>query len=227
MARYIQSKRMTEEAIFVRIALNQNLLWSHGKPSQRRQNREQRQSHPKFPVQIRTGALQTLALTLLRFFAHPNPANSWCTGEGSNLRRSKDRQIYSLLPLTTRPPVPNHPTDEDLSVGTPVQSPCTPRFNPLQRVNSAHPAPPGKSPAHRSLHLSGITAEDRPGAKNFKRRLNLLPLQSPYSAFLKWSWRRDLNPRPSDYKSDALPAELRQPFPPGKRPGDRKSARAH
>ena len=25
-----------------------------------------------------------------------------------------------------------------------------------------------------------------------------------------WSWRRELNPRPSDYKSDALPAELRQ-----------------
>ncbi len=31
----------------------------------------------------------------------------------------------------------------------------------------------------------------------------------------RWSWRRDLNPRPSDYKSDALPAELRQPV--GKR----------
>ena len=28
--------------------------------------------------------------------------------------------------------------------------------------------------------------------------------------FVSWSWRRDLNPRPSDYKSDALPAELRQ-----------------
>src|ERR1700704_3954972 len=27
-----------------------------------------------------------------------------------------------------------------------------------------------------------------------------------------WSWRRDLNPRPSDYKSDALPTELRQQF---------------
>src|ERR1017187_10181330 len=26
-----------------------------------------------------------------------------------------------------------------------------------------------------------------------------------------WSWQRDLNPRPSDYKSDALPTELRQP----------------
>src|ERR1700743_3987505 len=39
---------------------------------------------------------------------------------------------------------------------------------------------------------------------------NLLPLQSRI-CLLKWSWRRDLNPRPSDYKSDALPAELRQP----------------
>ena len=27
---------------------------------------------------------------------------------------------------------------------------------------------------------------------------------------LRWSWRRGLNPRPSDYKSDALPTELRQ-----------------
>jgi hypothetical protein len=29
---------------------------------------------------------------------------------------------------------------------------------------------------------------------------------------LCWSWRRGLNPRPSDYKSDALPTELRQHF---------------
>src|ERR1700690_23000 len=34
-----------------------------------------------------------------------------------------------------------------------------------------------------------------------------------------WSWRRDLNPRPSDYKSDALPAELRQPVHSGNQPG--------
>jgi hypothetical protein len=27
----------------------------------------------------------------------------------------------------------------------------------------------------------------------------------------KWSWRRDLNPQPADYKSAALPVELRQP----------------
>ena len=36
-----------------------------------------------------------------------------------------------------------------------------------------------------------------------------------------WSWRRDLNPRPSDYKSDALPAELRQPEQPCCLPQDR------
>ena len=31
--------------------------------------------------------------------------------------------------------------------------------------------------------------------------------------FVSWSWRRDSNPRPSDYKSDALPTELRQQIP--------------
>ncbi len=31
------------------------------------------------------------------------------------------------------------------------------------------------------------------------------------ASFLFKSWRRDLNPRPTDYKSVALPAELRQP----------------
>ena len=34
-----------------------------------------------------------------------HPILNWCTGEDSNLRSSKERQIYSLLPLTTRPPV--------------------------------------------------------------------------------------------------------------------------
>src|SRR5262245_23477306 len=35
-----------------------------------------------------------------------------------------------------------------------------------------------------------------------------LELQPTYC---RWSWRRDLNPRPADYKSAALPTELRQP----------------
>jgi hypothetical protein len=37
-----------------------------------------------------------------------------------------------------------------------------------------------------------------------------LPLRlCPQTASI-WSWRRESNPRPSDYKSDALPTELRQ-----------------
>ena len=36
------------------------------------------------------------------------------------------------------------------------------------------------------------------------------PARVKRECFLKWSWRRGLNPRPSDYKSDALPTELRQ-----------------
>ena len=58
----------------------------------------------------------------------------------------KERQIYSLLPLTTRP----------------------------------------------SLRL-----------KN--------KISSSFKLMAFWSWRRDLNPRPADYKSAALPTELRQP----------------
>ena len=34
----------------------------------------------------------------------------------------------------------------------------------------------------------------------------------PQLSFICWSWRRDLNPRPPDYKSGALPTELRQQF---------------
>src|SRR5215470_8826343 len=57
-------------------------------------------------------------------------------------------------------------------------------------------------------------SRQKPAASNLKGNLlevflsrctSLAPRSPP-----NWSWRRDLNPRPSDYKSDALPAELRQ-----------------
>ena len=51
---------------------------------------------------------------------------------------------------------------------------------------------------------------------NGVRWKNLLPLTESAACrknFVLWSWRRDSNPRPSDYKSDALPTELRQQFP--------------
>jgi hypothetical protein len=60
----------------------------------------------------------------------------------------------------------------------------------------------------RSLHAgksSEWSALEKPVAANRVRRLP--------KKFVLWSWRRDSNPRPSDYKSDALPTELRQQFP--------------
>src|SRR5215471_19825535 len=41
-------------------------------------------------------------------------------------------------------------------------------------------------------------------------RLRRLPENLGSEELVFWSWRRDSNPRPSDYKSDALPTELRQ-----------------
>jgi hypothetical protein len=53
----------------------------------------------------------------------------------------------------------------------------------------------------------------------------LLPSPPPAGQFFYarcrarfWSWRRDSNPRPSDYKSDALPTELRQQLGKGASP---------
>ena len=48
--------------------------------------------------------------------------------------------------------------------------------------------------------VSGLTAET-----GFRKSQVILTYVSRY-----WSWREDLNPRPADYKSAALPAELRQ-----------------
>jgi hypothetical protein len=45
----------------------------------------------------------------------------WCTGEDSNLRSSKERQIYSLLPLTARPPVPICPSVKKPGAGNSTQ----------------------------------------------------------------------------------------------------------
>ena len=60
------------------------------------------------------------------------------------------------------------------------------------------------------MQLSGITAELRPSDHKSRSPANLCRFGLPGLGSVAWSWRRDLNPRPSDYKSDALPAELRQ-----------------
>ena len=82
-----------------------------------------------------------------------------------------------------------------------------------------HPSPP--EPLPRTPQRPGFrTDQPAPEVGSLRRTgptLNqplragkLSPLRPLVSASVLWSWRRDLNPRPSDYKSDALPAELRQ-----------------
>jgi hypothetical protein len=101
--------------------------------------------------------------------------------------------------------VPICPGVKKTSAGNSTQLPA--------QLSSAHAATSGRSP-----ELPDISPEvdsprsQNPGAQNLVPAGQLLPLSSPVPASVLWSWRRDLNPRPSDYKSDALPAELRQLF---------------
>ena len=153
--------------------------------------------------------LSRLAKPLAGFSGPPIQKTSnqqWCTGEDSNLRSSKERQIYSLLPLTARPPVPN-------------PYPCVKPAAEDPSQTCAYPQKTGfraYCPTRRTSGLSEHAPQwDRRGGQT-RRYKTAAPAKTaaasgPGSYFLKWSWRRDLNPRPSDYKSDALPAELRQP----------------
>ena len=84
--------------------------------------------------------------------------------------------------------------------------------NPLRCLASAHAATPGYFRTHEPAPELGSPRRTgpaliQPAPVNFRRFGSLV------SASFLWSWRRDLNPRPSDYKSDALPAELRQLIP--------------
>jgi hypothetical protein len=101
----------------------------------------------------------------------------------------KERQIYSLLVLATHPPVPRKQPRRQVLVPSKVF---------LQIPNSGNETQKGLvSERHQPLYFSR------------KDLLRLTPLPITKRTFW-WSWRRELNPRPSDYKSDALPAELRQ-----------------
>ena len=98
----------------------------------------------------------------------------------------KERQIYSLLVLATHPPVPKKLLGRELRV---------PNFI-LQQLASV---------PHKNTKRTRVK---RHQPVHFFCQDSLRP-HSPENSW--WSWRRELNPRPSDYKSDALPAELRQP----------------
>jgi hypothetical protein len=137
------------------------------------------------------------------FQALPQIPSFWCTGEDSNLRSSKERQIYSLLPLTTRPPVHYlRFAHAFLSALSAIHSTYVLAFEHPTLTRFGHPSA-FRSQRPRQNHDSlpeGFLCGGSAGH-----------LLTPVLPWRIWSWRRDLNPRPPDYKSGALPAELRQP----------------
>ena len=109
----------------------------------------------------------------------------------------KERQIYSLLVLATHPPVPVLAIREFTK--------CNPR-NPAGRKSCPKIVLLRHLWEESAKTQNGLVSKDTsPFNFNIQNRsAHSMPHQP-------WSWRRELNPRPSDYKSDALPAELRQP----------------
>src|SRR6266403_1310276 len=112
--------------------------------------------------------------------------SSWWTGKDSNLRSPQgaaDLQSAGFSHSPTRPVK----TFWERELRVPNLS-----FNNLQA-------------SHAKTQKGLVSKDTSPFVFPVRIRSALAPLQNSW-----WSWRRELNPRPSDYKSDALPAELRQ-----------------
>ena len=118
----------------------------------------------------------------------------------------KERQIYSLLVLATHPPVPQsgwtHASQFRAIHRVPIQNSGT---------QESRPTDPTRTEQDRRMEQMAmqIGLESRDTSPSPLSR-GIRPHPDEKSPCLKLSWRRDLNPRPSDYKSDALPTELRQ-----------------
>jgi hypothetical protein len=114
-------------------------------------------------------------------------SSGWWWGEDSNLRRLR-RQIYSLFPLAAREP---HLLVID-NLGR----------EPAKRATIIFPSSAGSNRTLEKLGLAFIVSATVIFSRHLKRAVGRNHI---------WSQRRDSNPRPTDYKSVALPAELRWP----------------
>jgi hypothetical protein len=143
----------------------------------------------------------------------------WCTGKDSNLRTSLGGTDLQSVGFNHSPTCAKNPGRCGRCAPS-SRPPCknagtaqrkNPQTNPFYFRKTGKPRLAQKIP-RRSLHAgkfpNGVCLE-KPAA----------PLPSPPNrrnirlpVIVLWSWRRDLNPRPPDYKSGALPTELRQQF---------------
>jgi hypothetical protein len=151
----------------------------------------------------------------LRLRSCPQSAsNSWCTGKDSNLRTSlggTDLQSvgFNHSPTCAKTPSLPGPITQVSIAGDSMRSPMlqaggcpiekqSARENPLARKHHTW-----KNSLWSAVGKKSVTPPRRAKPYIPEPILRIKPIKC-------WSWRRDLNPRPSDYKSDALPTELRQ-----------------
>ena len=136
--------------------------------------------------------------TLTRLARSPHPAKAGGRGRIRTSVARKGRQIYSLLPLATRPPVrassdPSSNSSPEASLATLLKDGRAGQDSVLRlRRNPTRLPAPCREPS-RSTSTSALVTDPS------------VPARGP------WSWRRDSNPRPSDYKSDALPLSYASP----------------
>ena len=132
-----------------------------------------------------------------RFGGQPSPkirlagrsfGEGWWRGEDSNLRSPEGRWVYSPVPLTARPPLQKSAR----------------HGNCLQCFGLPPKWSPGSLQVSRNRLAQPFIQTNRRQPRSANPKF--------YSTYVSrsWSWREDLNPRPADYKSAALPAELRQ-----------------
>jgi septal ring-binding cell division protein DamX len=145
----------------------------------------------------------------------------WCTGEDSNLRSSQGAADLQSAAIN-RSATCAHPFQPN---PVPPGSTANSSRRLISAAGNPHTSNPGRSQGdsefpRKTLRETGEqgwgTAAGETGRRSQPaHKIPLLP--TVLKPVYVWSWRRDLNPRPSDYKSDALPAELRQPEQPSTR----------
>jgi hypothetical protein len=146
----------------------------------------------------------------------------WCTGKDSNLRTSLGGTDLQSVGFNHSPTCAKLP-GEAVAAHHPPSDQAT-HTNFCRRLpDFAKQISQIRETKNRAI---GLPREDHykpdkvPNGvrwKNLLRRHLPRPLPAGNSlpeirfrTFAYWSWRRDLNPRPPDYKSGALPTELRQ-----------------
>ncbi len=129
------------------------------------------------------------AVIAIRGTTPANRAKNWWTGEDSNLRSPQgaaDLQSAGFSHSPTRP-AKRFGTQRSSRIARTEPDCCTGLLCNAEKAR-VHRHQPQRFCREESVRIP--TSNSGPS---------------------EISWRRDLNPRPSDYKSDALPAELRQP----------------